>query len=109
MRQVSVAPNSQGARFLVLYDAKPDTKLCSLDANIGCDNEGTSASASQRPQSDGADVLKKHQGKSTALAVTGRLPDPRAMAGIRSGLEGESSDSEVEEVRNSSYLSVSLS
>ena len=83
--------------------------FCFLDADDGNDNEGTSASVSQRPHSDAADVLKKHQGKSTALSATGRLPDPRAMAGFRSGLEGESSDSEVEEVRNSSYLSVSLS
>lgn len=82
--------------------------LCSYGADASYDHKGTSANVSQRPQSDAVDVLKKHQGKSRAAAVMGQLPDPRAMAGIRSGLEDESSDSEVEEVCSSSCFSVSL-
>ena len=74
--------------------------LRSFDADDDYDHEGTSTSVGQRPQSGAVDVLKKHQGKSTVPAVVGRLPDPRAMAGIRSGLEDESS--EVEEVCDSS-------
>ena len=55
------------------------------------DNGGSSASIEQRPQRGAVDILKKHQNKTSTITV-GRLPDPRAMAEIRSGLEVESSE-----------------
>ena len=57
-------------------------------------HEGMNASVGQRSQSSSVDILKKHQSKSTMRTVS-QLPDPRAMAGIRSGLEDESSEVEV--------------
>ena len=58
------------------------------------DNGGTSASIEQRPQRGAADVLEKHQNKTSTLTI-GRLPDPRVMAEVRSGLEDESSEAEI--------------
>ena len=58
------------------------------------DNGGTSASIEQRLQRGAADVLKKHQNKTSTLTI-GRLPDPRVMAEVRSGLEDESSEAEM--------------
>ena len=57
-------------------------------------HEGMNASVGQRSQSSSVDILKKHQSKSTMRTVS-QLPDPRAMAGIRSGLEDESSEAEA--------------
>ena len=57
-------------------------------------HEGMNASVGQRSQSSSVDILKKHQSKSMMRAES-QLPDPRAMAGIRSGLEDESSEVEV--------------
>ena len=57
-------------------------------------HEGTNASVGQRSQSSSVDILKKHQSKSTMRTVS-QLPDPRAMAEIRSGLEAESFEAEV--------------
>ena len=58
------------------------------------DNGGTSASIEQRPQKGAVDILQKHQNKTSTPSV-GRLPDPRAMVEIRSGLEDESSEAEM--------------
>ena len=58
------------------------------------DNGGSSASIEQRSQRGAVDILKKHQNKTSTVTV-GRLPDPRAMAEIRSGLEDESSEAEM--------------
>ena len=52
------------------------------------DHGGTSASIEQRSQKGAVDILKKHQNKTSTPSV-GRLPDPRAMVEIRSGLEDE--------------------
>ena len=56
--------------------------------------EGTNASVGQRSQSSSVDILKKHQSKSMMRTVS-QLPDPRAMAEIRSELEDESSEAEA--------------
>ena len=64
-----------------------------FDTGVDCDHEGTRASAEQRIRSSAVDVLKKHHSKSMTPTVR-RLPDPRAMAEIRGGLEGESSEAE---------------
>ena len=68
--------------------------LCSFEAGDDHDHEGASASIGQSSQSGAVDILKKHQSKSTMRTVS-QLPDPRAMAEIRSGLEDESSEAEA--------------
>ena len=80
--------------------------LHSFDAGDNYGHEGTNASIAQRSQSGAMDILKKHQSKSSTSTAIGRLPDPRAMAEIRSGLEDESSEAEV--VRDSVCFPVSL-
>ena len=65
----------------------------SFDAGIDHSREGMHASVEQRVRSGAVDVLKKHHSKSITPTVS-RLPDPRAMAEIRGGLEGESSEAE---------------
>ena len=66
-----------------------------FDGGDGHDgHEGMNASARQGYQSSSVDILKKHQSKSMMPTVS-QLPDPRAMAGIRSGLEDESSEAEA--------------
>ena len=52
------------------------------------------ASVGQRSQSSSVDILKKHQSKSMMRTVS-QLPDPRAMAEIRSGLEAVRFEAEV--------------
>ena len=75
----------------------------SFEAGDDHDHEGTSASIGQSSQSRSVDILKKHQSKSIAPLVN-HLPDPRAMAEIRSGLEDESYKAEM--VRNSWYFPI---
>ena len=66
-----------------------------FDGGDGHDGyEGMNASARQGSQSSSVDILKKHQSKSTMRTVS-QLPDPRAMAEIRSGLEDESFEAEA--------------
>ena len=79
--------------------------LCSFDAGDDHGHEGTNASVGQRSQSGAVDILKKHQSK-TSTSTVDRLPAPRAMAEIRSGLEDESSEAEL--VRDSVCFPVSL-
>ena len=66
----------------------------SFDTGVDHDHEGTHASVEQRIRSGAADVLKKHHSKSMTPTVS-RLPDPRAMAEIRGGMEDESSEAEM--------------
>ena len=77
----------------------------SFEAGDDHDDEGTSASIGQISQSSAVDILKKHQSKGMAPLVN-RLPDPRAMAEIRSGLEDKSYKAEM--VRNSWYFPIFL-
>ena len=72
--------------------------LCSFEVGDDHDHEGASASIGQSSPSGAVDILKKHQSKSIA-PLANQLPDPRAMAEIRSGLEDESYKAET--VRNS--------
>lgn len=78
-----------------MYDQFAEV-LClgSFYAGDSHDHGGTSASVKQRSRMGAVDILKKHQNKTSTLTV-GRLPDPRAMVEIRSGLEDENSEAEM--------------